>query len=348
VIQCQACSKTTPKAAEGCPQSTVRSAQTRSLHRLRGNHQRMPEYVACNLCGRDDTKLLFSLRDYRLRIDDRLWNVVECRHCHLGYLNPRPTPREIGVYYPGSYFDHRPAMSRRYARQAAYLPSTPGELLDIGAARGDFMAVMKDRGWSVTGIESADAGNPHELSIHGTSFPDQNELPDERFDVITAWAVFEHLHDPSAAFRRVTQLLRPEGTFIVQVPNLNSLNSRYARLEDVPRHLYFFSPRTLSRYATQSGLRLRQVHHVTDLYGGSGRGVLRHALTRAVGRSTDDFFAFYRSGRRQRFRRAPMFAAAWTVVGGLERILLTDWLVRALRISGQIVAIMDRPARDVR
>ena len=37
----------------------------------------MPETVACNLCGQDDPKLLYRLRDYRLRIDDIEWNVIE-------------------------------------------------------------------------------------------------------------------------------------------------------------------------------------------------------------------------------------------------------------------------------
>lgn len=303
----------------------------------------MPEYVACNLCGLDDTQLLYQLRDYRLRVDDTLWNVVRCRSCSLGYLNPRPTVGEVGKYYPSEYFARRPSMTRRYERQAEYMPASPGQLLDIGTAGGDFLALMRERGWHVTGIEFSDAGNASGLDIHRTAFPDSPQLPIGPFDVVTAWAAFEHLHDPMAAFRRVPELLRPGGAFIVQVPNLRSINARLARLEDVPRHLYFFSPRTIGAYAERVGLDLRRIHHVTDLHGGSGRGVLRHGLTRALGKSTDDFFAFYQSSRRERFRRAPAFATAWTAVGAVERVLISDWLVRALRVSGEMVAIMERP-----
>jgi SAM-dependent methyltransferase len=304
----------------------------------------MSECIACNLCGRDDARTLFQLRDYRLRIDDQLWNVVKCRHCGLGYVNPRPTLAESNKYYPTEYFQHRPSMERRYARQAEYLPSRPGRMLDIGTAEGDFLAVMRDRGWSVTGIEFMDAGNPHALEIYTAPFPESPPLPLGPFDVVTAWAVFEHLRDPRAAFRRVAELLRPGGTFVLQVPNFLSINARLARLEDVPRHLYFFTPRTLNAYARLVGLRLCRVHYVTDLHGGSGRGALRHGLTRAVGKSTDDFFEFYRSTRRQRFRRAPGFATAWTLVGGIERILIPDWFVRTFRISGEMVAILERPS----
>lgn len=38
--------------------------------------------------------------------------------------------------------------------------------------------------------------------------------------MITAWSVFEHLHDPAAAFARVAELLRSGGRFILLVPNL--------------------------------------------------------------------------------------------------------------------------------
>ena len=302
----------------------------------------MPEHVTCNLCGADDTRLLYSLRDYRLRVDDRLWNLVQCRNCSLGYLDPRPTVAEIAMYYPASYFGHRGGMTRRYALQAAYVPGTGGDLLDIGAARGDFLAVMRDRGWNVTGIEPSTSENPHDLTIHRQRFPEECKLEPASFDVITAWAVFEHLHDPKAAFRRCSDLLRPGGRLIVQVPNLRSIHARWARLEDIPRHLYFFNPTTLARFASNAGLRVTHIDHVTDLGQGSGRGVLRLALVRASGRSVDDFFTLYRSSRAERFRRAPVLTAAWTATAAIERLVLHDGLVRRLRISGQIVGVFEK------
>jgi len=309
----------------------------------------MPEYVKCNLCGADDTRLIYALRDYRFRVDDTLWNLVQCRRCSLGYLNPRPTIDEIGRYYPGTYFGRRGSMTRRYSVQAEYLPEPPGELLDVGAARGDFMAFVRERGWNVAGIEPSTTENPHDLPILRARFPEECRLEPESFDVITAWAVFEHLHDPRSAFVEAARLLRPTGQLIVQVPNLRSINSRYARFEDVPRHLTFFSPTTLRGYAEIAGLEITAVHHTTNLHGGSGRGVLRLALTMGAGGTVDSFFDFYRLRRRERFRARPAFAAVWTGVGAIERAVLNDWLVRTLRISGQLVVSMrirsgDRPS----
>jgi SAM-dependent methyltransferase len=304
----------------------------------------MPEYVACNLCRSDDARFLFSLRDYRLCVDDIEWRVVQCRRCGLGYLNPRPTREEIGRYYPEEYFEQRGSQLERYRRQAEYIDGPPRRLLDVGTARGDFLAVMSERGWDAAGIEVArDAGNPHDLTIHRMRFPEECSLPAGSFDVITAWAVFEHLHDPRAAFAACARMLRPGGELVVQVPNLNSVWSRGARQEDVPRHVYFFTARTLRQFGRIAGLRLRKVVHTTDLFGGSGRGVLRLALVRAVGGSTSDFFEMWRTPRRERLRRWPLLTQAWLAAAAVEEIVLSDWLVRTARISGQIVAYFDKP-----
>jgi SAM-dependent methyltransferase len=304
----------------------------------------VPEHVACNLCGADDAKLLYRQRDERLRVDEIEWNLVQCRRCGLGYLNPRPTREEVTVYYPETYFADRAHMADRYRRQASYVPGDGGRLLDVGTARGDFLAVMRDRGWDVTGIElSQDAGNPHSLTIHRQAFPEECNLRGEQFDVITAWAVFEHLHDPAAAFAACAGLLRPGGLLIVQVPNLNSIHARWARLEDVPRHLYFFTPGVLGRYADSVGLELSRVVHTTDLFGGSGRGALRLAFVRALGKSTEEFFEIWRTPKRERFRRWPALTVGWTAVSAVEHVLLADPLVRLARLSGQIVVEIRKP-----
>src|SRR5687768_5039605 len=138
----------------------------------------MPETVSCNLCGADETKPLFTLRDYRLQVDDEEWSAVQCRQCGLGYLNPRPTLEEVARYYPGAYFADRGSHVGRYERLAAFVPGGEGSLLDVGTARGDFLALMANRGWKVAGIEpAAEAGNPHGLEIHREHFPDRCDLP---------------------------------------------------------------------------------------------------------------------------------------------------------------------------
>jgi hypothetical protein len=127
------------------------------------------------------------------------------------------------------------------------------------------------------------------------------------------------------------------------VPNLRSIYSRWAMQEDVPRHLFFFTPETLKAYAAEVGLELVCVHHTTDLFGGSGRGILRLALVRATGRSVADFYEVWFTSPLDRFKRWPFLAMAWTVVSVAEHIVLADWIIRLARISGQIVVGFRKP-----
>lgn len=306
----------------------------------------MPEHTTCNLCGGDDAQLLYRLADYRLWTDELEWNVVRCRGCGLGYLDPRPTPEELPRYYPAAYFAHRdgPDAFERYRRLAAYVPGEGGRLLDIGTATGRFLALMREGDWEVEGIEPGDAGNPHGITIHQISFPEESPLPSNRFDVITAWAVFEHLYDPMRAFRECARMLKPGGNLVIQVPNLRSIWGRWAQQEDVPRHVHFFSEPVLRRYAEETGLRLLEVVHTTDLFGGSGRGVLRLLVVRALGGSTRDFHRMMAVTRKERLRRWPVRTPLLVGVSAVERTLLSDRLVRALRVSGQVVARFEKNA----
>ena len=56
------------------------------------------EYVDCELCGIDNTKFMFQVRD-RNSTEKRVFNLVKCKTCGLAYLNPRPTKEEINEYY---------------------------------------------------------------------------------------------------------------------------------------------------------------------------------------------------------------------------------------------------------
>jgi SAM-dependent methyltransferase len=302
------------------------------------------EYVACNLCGTDDTRLLFRRGDYRYWIDDVEWNVVQCRSCGLGYVNPRPTRAEIGRYYPESYYAERDRLGDRYRLQTRYVTGEPGRLLEIGAARGDFLLAMRDRGWQVAGIEPfARTPAPEGLEISTRPFPDECDFERDTFDVVTAWAVFEHLYDPLSAFRACSDLLRPGGRLILQVPSLRSLSVRIAHQEDVPRHLYLFSPDTLEQYAETAGLAVTRIADVTDIATAGSRGSIQHVTARALGRSDRDLAQLQRLPRRERLRRAPAFATLTMGAKLLDLLLLPDWLLRTAGLSGQLVAEFSKP-----
>jgi SAM-dependent methyltransferase len=78
------------------------------------------------------------------------------------------------------------------------------------------------------------------------------------FDAITCFHVFEHLYEPQAVLRKVAEWLKPGGIFYAMMPNIDSAGARifgsYWYALELPRHLYHFSPRSLTDMANPLGL----------------------------------------------------------------------------------------------
>jgi 2-polyprenyl-3-methyl-5-hydroxy-6-metoxy-1,4-benzoquinol methylase len=62
------------------------------------------EVEECFLCGARGTMLHPALRDHVFGAPGE-WRMVECRHCELAWLDPRPTPADIGKAY-ATYYTH--------------------------------------------------------------------------------------------------------------------------------------------------------------------------------------------------------------------------------------------------
>jgi 2-polyprenyl-3-methyl-5-hydroxy-6-metoxy-1,4-benzoquinol methylase len=138
-----------------------------------------------------------------------------------------------------------------------------GQLLDIGAGTGDFLAVAKKDNWNVTGIEP----NSKAKSIaekKGVSFAnDLKSLENNSFDVITMWHVLEHVPNLEEYISELKRLVKPNGTIIIAVPNYKSFDAKYYQeywaAFDVPRHLWHFSKTAIQKLFAKQELKLVEV-----------------------------------------------------------------------------------------
>jgi SAM-dependent methyltransferase len=246
------------------------------------------EYVACNLCGLDDTQVLFRKRD-KLGITDDEFRVVECRRCGLLYVNPRPTESEMGKFYPEIYswretlkadsfttkWVRRLEKGYRYhllknevSKVVKFTRRSFGRVLDIGCGTGDRLDVFRNKGFETYGIEisdSADYAREHlNLNVSkGNLF--SVRFPDRFFDIVTLYNVLEHTHDPSKVCDEIHRILEDDGFLIIQVPNKNSLQYRIFKKRwaafDVPRDLYYFGAETLKSLLGRVGFTVTKMDH---------------------------------------------------------------------------------------
>ena len=100
-------------------------------------------------------------------------------------------------------------------------------VLELGPSAGHMTRVLRDRGCAVVGIERRSrrgaaapsslermiVGNLDELDLDA-------EVGEDRFDVIVAADVLEHLTDPVGTLRRLRRFLAPGGYFVISLPNI--------------------------------------------------------------------------------------------------------------------------------
>jgi 2-polyprenyl-3-methyl-5-hydroxy-6-metoxy-1,4-benzoquinol methylase len=178
-------------------------------------------------------------------------------------------------YYPDEFFKYfdetHEYHQKRYLRQAQIVEryskvKNGAKLLDIGCAYGDFPHLMQTRGWLAEGVEPyCKTLRFPEIRVYSSDFLNLS-LSEESYDVITAWAVLEHTHDPMAYFMKVAKLLKRGGIFVFLVTNFESISSKYLFREDIPRHLYFFSRKTISAYAQNTGFECLKFINDDSLY----------------------------------------------------------------------------------
>jgi 2-polyprenyl-3-methyl-5-hydroxy-6-metoxy-1,4-benzoquinol methylase len=137
---------------------------------------------------------------------------------------------------------------------------TPGRLLDVGCSCGYFMEVAASRGFDVQGVEfsrsaiAAASAAVRPRILEGTL----DELPlNGMFDVVSAFDLLEHVHDPRALLRRCAAVLRPGGALIVSTPDAGHflrhvMRSRWPMLQPM-QHLFLFSRRALAAVLRAEG-----------------------------------------------------------------------------------------------
>lgn len=221
----------------------------------------MMETAVCNLCGQDETRLVYQVQDNNYGCPGT-FSLVQCVRCGLVYLNPRPAASEISAFYPveqyhpfraiheGSTAVPAPLHTQRAHRLTAHMG--PGHMLDVGCGSGLFLLAMQQQGWRVMGLEpNAAAAQFGRDALHlDVRTGDIFSLDTAVFDLITFWDVLEHTHSPLAVLQHAHQLLKPGGFLALNVPNWGSLERRLFRERwialDAPRHLYHFTPQSLA------------------------------------------------------------------------------------------------------
>lgn len=198
------------------------------------------------------------------------YTIVHCTECGLVFVDPTPSSLNIRRFY--ETFDYKSAYSQgediigpqvQSLDFVEGLISGKGNVLDIGCATGRFLSFAAQRGWGVLGVESSSKLARYARDNHGlpvtVGFFENIEF-DRRFDLVTMFQLIEHVRNPRLVIRKSHEIIKKGGFLILQTPNIESLEAKIFRRDynmlTPPGHLYYFSPRTLSRLVESEGFRI--------------------------------------------------------------------------------------------
>lgn len=202
-------------------------------------------------------------------------------------LDPVPARDELAAFYESGYYDMlrqgqrapdlaRLAIGGREAdAELAWLRATvfrdfidaaeeqtggPGQVLEVGAGRGDLLDCFRAAGWDVIGLEPAAdvaaACRERGLDVRAQTMEALlASHPDMQADAVVLRFVLEHVPEPVALLQDVIRSLRPGGALVVEVPNdFNDLQEAAVRKLDTerwwiaePDHVNYFDFESLTR-----------------------------------------------------------------------------------------------------
>jgi SAM-dependent methyltransferase len=200
----------------------------------------------CPLCHSEETRLFktgtiepqnISTNDFKITDSayGSLWTFFKCTHCKYVFSNPYVPEESIVEFYSQledqEYSAEAEGRTKNFKTIFKRLKRlNPGKsLLDVGAASGIFLALAKEEGYEVAGIEPSEylvneAKKRYDLDLFNGIIEDYKRT--EKYPVITLLDIIEHLVDPDAFMSAVDALMADDGLLVIVTPDVNSLAAR--------------------------------------------------------------------------------------------------------------------------
>lgn len=146
------------------------------------------------------------------------------------------------------------------------------KVIDVGCRTGDFLMHWDDR-VSKNGIElstkSANIAKNRGLTIY-QDFIENINFSGKKFDVVTCYAVLEHLENPIPIIENLINIVDKNGILVIMIPYFDSwkskilyfLNYRWHMFSQ-PEHLNFYSKKFLDELMLENGFELQRTKYTS-------------------------------------------------------------------------------------
>jgi len=241
----------------------------------------MLEEVSCYLCSSSDASHYTEAWD-DLTGKRGTFHFVRCNQCGLVYQNPRIKQEYISQYYDDEYIAHRKKKNwglmtplynwamGKHDRQKAKLVArytsltSSSKILDIGCGAGTFLLKMHTLyGAGITGVDFKDLSALPGFDLidfrHGPI--GEKNFPETSFDLVTMWHFLEHDYTPMKTLAKIGQIIKDDGTLIIEVPRLDSVTAKLYRERwpglQAPQHTVLYNKLSLLETVKNAGFEIQ-------------------------------------------------------------------------------------------
>ena len=228
--------------------------------------------IKCLVCDNSNSLRSFKWSNYE---------IYNCQYCKLYFCpelveiegNSSPVDYK-GIKMMENSFYKTEKIAFQYAKNRIIeyeklLERKCQNILDIGCGPGVFYKPYKDLSINWTGAE---------VSPFWIEFGKKNKIPileksldeiEERFDIITAHQVLEHVENPLKFMNQILKILKPGGIFHLEIPNHFSLSSSMRKISPIlsydygfiqpPMHMRAYSSHTIKQLFEKNQLIVRDI-----------------------------------------------------------------------------------------
>lgn len=207
------------------------------------------------------------------------YNLYKCHNCNSYFFNEKDHKVNLDLFYDTlaqdrqSYTDSfSPTKTWRHQQRiiVSLLRRDPVSILDIGCRTGDFLMHF-DNNIHRIGVEisnhSAEIARKRGLTIINDAL--ENLDITEQYEVVTCYAILEHLTDPLAFLNSLQNLVKSRGLLVIMIPSIHTLKANWLKnkwhMLIPPEHLNFFSSYFIDNY-----LQEKKFERVKRYYSSGG------------------------------------------------------------------------------
>ena len=230
----------------------------------------MSEENICPACNSSNVKYALKVNEYDL---------YNCASCRFQFLWPIPDDATLAKLYD----DHQYHDEERYDSSTISprveviwkkrldvlhknLGVKPGSLIDVGCATGIFLKNAREQSWKILGLEASPQAAEQAQKLLGKEYVQIADFMQYSakapINLISMWALIEHVRDPKAYLEKAYSLLEKEGWIALATPNIQSFSAKLKgakwRYYIPPFHITYGNPESLTKLLNSAGFEVKK------------------------------------------------------------------------------------------